>query len=205
MQENAPRSDILNFLKRNESSVGELSSQLGISSTATRQHLSILERDGLVQRKAVKEKIGRPKIFYSLTEKAEESFPKLYSNFLKWILADIIEREGAEAVRAMLGRLGTKHAAEYRERVGSNGDAEAVVALMNELGCISELEREDGHVRIKAYNCYIYDAAVEFGDIMCEFALKCIGSLLNKQVVLTSSIAHGDRYCVFEFDGASEV
>ena len=205
MQVNGPRSEILSLLKRSESSVDELSQQLGISPTAARQHLSILERDGLVQRTAVKEKIGRPKIYYSLTIKAEAYFPKLYNNFLKWILADMIEREGQEAVRAMLGRLGTKHAAEYKERVGSDGNAEAVVALMNELGCLSELEREDGHLRIKAYNCYIYDAAMEFGDIMCEFALHCIGSLLDKQVALTSSIAKGDRYCVFELDGTSEI
>lgn len=203
MQVNDPRSDILNLLKRKDSSVDTLSSQLGISSTATRQHLSILERDGLVARRLVHEKVGRPKVFYSLTEKAEESFPKLYSNFLRWILADMIEREGPEAVRAMLGRLGTKHASEYKERVGSNGNVEAVVDLLNELGCIAELERDDGHTVIKQYNCYIYEAAMEFGDIACEFALKFIGSLLNEQVELTSSIAKGDRYCSFAVNGKS--
>jgi predicted ArsR family transcriptional regulator len=201
MQENAPRSDILNLLKRNDSSVGKLSSQLGISSTATRQHLSILERDGLVQRKAVKEKIGRPKIFFSLTEKSEKLFPKAYSALLTWMIKDMIEQEGAEAVGTMMGRLGTLQASYYKDRVGTDGDINSVVKVLNELGTYAELKRGDGHVLIEEYNCLINELALEFGDIVCEFDLKFIGSLLNSPVALKSCIARGDRYCSFVVHG----
>jgi predicted ArsR family transcriptional regulator len=203
MQENAPRSDILNFLKRNDSPVSDLSSQLGISATATRQHLSILERDGLVQRKAVKEKIGRPKIFYSLTEKAESHFPKAYSTFLTWMIKDMIEQEGAAAVGAMMGRLGTVQASYYKDWIGTDGDINAVVKVLNDLGTYAELKKEDGHVVIEEYNCLINELALEFGDIVCEFDLKFIGSLLNSPVALKSCIARGDRCCSFAVAGKS--
>jgi predicted ArsR family transcriptional regulator len=198
-----PRSDILNLLRLNESSADELSSQLGISSTATRQHLSILERDGLVARTSVHEKVGRPKVFYSLTEKSEELFPKAYSAFFKWIIRDMIEREGPEVVRTMMGRLGTLQASYYKEQVGIDGNIESVMEVLNELGTYAEMKRVDGQIMIKEYNCLIHEIALEFGDIVCEFNLKFIGSLLNSPVALKSCIARGDKYCSFAIEGKS--
>ena len=195
MQMGDPRSDILNFLKRRDSSVDELSPKLGISPTATRQHLSILERDGLVKRISVKEKLGRPKVIYSLTEKSEELFPKAYSDFIKWIIRDMIEREGPESVRAMMGRLGTKQASYYKERVVGDRNVESVVEILNELGAFAEIEREDGHKCIKVCNCPFYEIAMEFGEIICEFSLKFMGTLLNSPVKLKSCIANGNRHC----------
>ena len=196
MHSNGSRSDILSFLKRCESSVDELSAHLGISSTATRQHLFILERDGLVRRRAVKEKIGRPKDNYSLTEKAEELFPKAYSELCKWVFGDIIEREGPESVKAMMGRLGTNYAAQYRHRVKGTGDVASVVELLNELGAFAEEGMDEGQF-LKVSNCPFYDIAQEFGDIICEFHLKFISSLLNVPVKLDRCMANGDRDCFY--------
>jgi DeoR family suf operon transcriptional repressor len=202
MQIEDARAEILNFLKRSDASVDELSSKLGISSTATRQHLAILERDSLIKRITIKEKMGRPKIFYSLTERAEKFFPKAYSDFFKWIIQDIIESEGAERVREMMARLGVEQASYYKERVRGDGDVESVVELLNELGSFAEMEQEDGKMIIKKYNCLIYELAMEFGGMMCEFDQNFIGSLLNSSVELKSSIARGDRCCSFALNHA---
>jgi len=202
MQIEDARAEILNFLKRRDASVDELSSKLGISSTATRQHLAILERDSLIKRITIKEKMGRPKIFYSLTEKAEEFFPKAYSDFFKWIIHDIIERDGAERVRGLMARLGAEQASYYKERLRGDGDVESVVELLSELGSFAEMEQEDGQIIIKEYNCLIYELALEFGGIMCEFDQNFIGSLLNSRVELKSSIARGDKFCSFALNHA---
>lgn len=196
MHTNGSRSDILNFLKRSESSVDDLSSRLGISATATRQHLSILERDRLVKRRAVKAKIGRPKDSYSLTEKAETLFPKAYNDLCKWVIGDIIEREGPESVKAMMGRLGTKYASQYKEKVKGTGDVESVVGILNELGAFAEAGIDEGQF-LKVCNCPFYEIAQEFKDIICEFHLKFIGSLLNLPVKLLSCMAQGDEDCFY--------
>ncbi len=162
--------------------------------------MSILERDGLIKRTAVKEKTGRPKIFYSLTGKAEKFFPKAYSDFFKWIIEDIIEREGSEGVREMMVRLGAKIASYYKERLRGDGDVESVVELLNELGTFAEMKREDGKIIIKEYNCIVYELAMEFGEIICELCLSAIGSLFNSRVELKSCIAKGDRFCSYAFD-----
>ena len=197
MQIEDARAEILNFLKQQDYSVDELSTKLGISSTATRQHLAILERDGLIKRTLVKEKMGRPKIFYSLTERAEAFFPKAYSEFFKWIIQDIIEREGVEMVRKLMARLGSEQASYYKGKLKRNGNVESVVELLNELGSFAVLEREDGQIIIKEYNCLIYEIAMEFGEDMCEFDRNFIGGLLNSSVELKSCMARGDRCCSF--------
>ena len=199
-----PRSAILDFLRRKDSSVDELSAQLQISASATRQHLAILERDGQIRRTAVKERVGRPKVYYSLTEKAEAAFPKVYAHFIKWLLADLLEREGEDSVRALLGRLGALQASYYQDWMTEDGGAEAVVAVLNELGAFAALKRDNGHFVIQEYNCLLYEIAMEFGDIVCEFNLKFIGSLLKSPVEQTSCIAHGDRCCSFVLEGSQE-
>ncbi len=204
MQTDNPRSAILDFLRRKDSSVDELSAQLQISASATRQHLAILERDGLIRRTSVKERVGRPKVYYSLTEKAEAAFPKVYAHFVRWLLADMLEREGEETVRALLGRLGALQASYYQDWMTEDGGAEAVVAVLNELGAFAALKRDNGHFVIQEYNCLLYEIAMEFGDIVCEFNLKFIGSLLRSPVEQTSCIARGDRCCSFQLEGSQE-
>lgn len=197
MQKNDTRRAILDVLKMRDFSVSELSSQLGLSSTATRQHLFILERDGLIKGSSVKGELGRPKFVYSLTEKAEEHFPKLYPELSKWIISDMLEREGAESVRALMGRLGAKQASFYKGRVKGDRDVESVVYLLNELGAFAEVEHTGGKTILKVCNCPLHAIVLEFGDIICEFGLQFIGTLLNAPVKLTSCMAHGDRDCFY--------
>lgn len=199
-----PRGTIIDFLRRKDSSVDELSTQLQISASATRQHLAILERDGLIRRTSVKERVGRPKVYYSLTERAEATFPKAYAHFLRWLIADMLEREGEETVRTLVGRLGSLQASYYQDRMAEDDGAEAVVAVLNELGAFAALKREDGRFVIQEYNCLLYELAMAFGDIVCEFDLKFIGSLLKSPVEQTSCIAHGDRCCSFVIEGPPE-
>jgi predicted ArsR family transcriptional regulator len=174
-----------------------LSSELGLSSTATRQHLFILERDGLIKGSSVKGDFGRPKFVYSLTEKAEVFFPKLYPELSKWIISDLLEREGAESVRALLGRLGAKQASFYKHRVKGARDVESVVYILNELGAFAAVESASSNTILKVCNCPLHEIMLEFGDIICEFGVQFIGVLLNVPVKLISCMAHGDRDCFY--------
>jgi predicted ArsR family transcriptional regulator len=197
MQKNGTRRVILNLLKMRDSSVSELSSELGLSSTATRQHLFILERDGLIKGSSVKGDFGRPKFVYSLTEKAEELFPKLYPELCKWIISDLLEREGADSVRALMGRLGAKQASFYKRRVKGARDVESVAYILNELGAFAAVEPAGGKTLLKVCNCPLHEIIREFGDIICEFGVQFIGTLLKVPVKLTSCMARGDRDCFY--------
>src|SRR5207249_987400 len=58
----------------------DLAVQLGITTSAVRQHLTGLHSDGLVEFEEVRGGPGRPKHLYRLTPAAEELFPKTYSD-----------------------------------------------------------------------------------------------------------------------------
>jgi len=73
------RRQILEYLQRHgRGTVKELGQLLGLTSTGIRQHLTVLERDGLVDVREERGHVGRPTLVYSLTEKADALFPKTY-------------------------------------------------------------------------------------------------------------------------------
>ena len=64
----ATRQDILDHLRRhNQATVKELGERLGLTSTGIRQHLTVLERDGLIEAHEERGHVGRPALVYRLT------------------------------------------------------------------------------------------------------------------------------------------
>src|SRR5215212_11448507 len=73
------REQILALLRRNgPMTAAELSDALGIGAVGVRQHLALLDRDGLVHITGVRRGVGRPSHLYALTANAEALFPKRY-------------------------------------------------------------------------------------------------------------------------------
>ena len=65
------RQEILALLRRRgEMTATELSERLGIGAVGVRQHMALLERDGLVHTAAVRRGVGRPSHLYALTPAA---------------------------------------------------------------------------------------------------------------------------------------
>jgi predicted ArsR family transcriptional regulator len=70
---------ILSHLKRSGgSTVDALASEFGLARMTVRQHLSGMERDGLVVSREERRRTGRPHMLFSLTAGGEERFPKRY-------------------------------------------------------------------------------------------------------------------------------
>lgn len=83
----ATRQAILDYLRvHREGTVRELSREFGLTTTGIRQHLVILEGEGLVVYRDVKGRVGRPALAYRLTEEAEARYPKGYERLLVAIL-----------------------------------------------------------------------------------------------------------------------
>lgn len=56
--------------------LADLQRDTGLSRSALRQHLILLERDGFVQERLLRGRTGRPPIFYQPTSAAEGSRPR---------------------------------------------------------------------------------------------------------------------------------
>src|SRR5436309_6608149 len=83
----ASQEEIVRLLRRQgDLTVDELSRLMGISAVAVRQHLEILEADGLLASRTQRRPIGRPRRLYRLTDAADDLFPKSYSTLAQMIL-----------------------------------------------------------------------------------------------------------------------
>src|SRR5215469_18601107 len=88
--------------------VEDLSQGLGITANAVRQHLTALERDGLVAKGETQSSGGRPEQLYELTAAGNELFPRHYPSLrncsLTWCAPRKTATPCANALRAWAGQ-----------------------------------------------------------------------------------------------------
>lgn len=70
---------ILHALKSSaQSNIESLADAADVSPITVRHHLNSLQAEGLIEVESVRRKVGRPYYVYSLTEKGNELFPKIF-------------------------------------------------------------------------------------------------------------------------------
>src|SRR3990172_12719227 len=117
LQIQATRLQILEYLQRHgRATVKDLGNLLGLTSTGIRQHLTVLERDGLVAAHEERGRVGRPTLVYVMTEKADSLFPKTYDLLANVLLEEIRATEGNEKLQHILQNVAHRLAAPYAER-----------------------------------------------------------------------------------------
>jgi DeoR family suf operon transcriptional repressor len=194
------RYDILKILKKECCTVDDLSSKIGISSTAIRQHITILEKEALVRGERLKEGIGRPKVVYFVTEKAEELFPKYYSWLTESMIGEIIETHGEEELEIIFKKIGIKFSQLYIERVQGKSLEERILIIadiLNEWGAYASVESNGEYYLLKNYNCSFYDVAQKYPQV-CNVHTTFLEQLLEQNPDKTASMARGNDYCAYQ-------
>lgn len=194
------RGVMLHLLRNREAgmTLDELAGIIGVSRNAIRQHITGLERDGLVKPVAVRRTGRRPSRAYGLTELGGEHFPRQYDRLALSLLEAIDERLGPEAAEVVLDAMVEDLALAWLpelERLEREARRERVLGLMNELGYHAgpAAEPEDG---IRAVNCVFHNVARR-NRAVCRFDEKLLSRLLGDEVRLTSCMALGDGACLF--------
>src|SRR6516165_772911 len=94
----ATRRRILELIKKaGESRAEEIAGRLGISVQGTRQHLTALERDGLIEHRQRRNGLGRPKYLFELTAAGDSLFPRNYADLTNELL-DYVQDEDPNMV-----------------------------------------------------------------------------------------------------------
>lgn len=190
---------LLAELQRNRGAgmtVDELSASLAVSHNAVQQHLTALQRDGLVEVTATRATGGRPGRAYAPTEAGLELFPRRYAQLADGLIRHSRELFGAEGLERLLESLAEETAESCEQRLkGLTGKArlEAVVAILNELGYDATLN-SDGSVT--AHNC-VFHQLTRAGREVCGFDRTLLGTLLGAGVDHDSCIADGHACCKF--------
>ena len=199
----ATRQEILDHIRRHgEATVRDLASVLGLTTTCIRQHLSVLERDGLITVHETRGRIGRPALVYSLTPAGDALFPHRYDDLSILLLDEVRALAGTRGLQSVLMRLATRSAEPYRARVQAKKLPERIdetVSVINERGCLAEAisqHGEAGEYLINQYTCPFPNVARIHRGV-CAMEVEFIKQLTGGDVRLTNSLLRGDSCCTY--------
>lgn len=173
-------------------SVDQLVEKIGVTANAVRQHLTVLERDGLVAHEARPAPRGRPQHIYRLSERGQEAFPRRYRELAEAVMQELGEQLPGEALGRAMRRMGKRAAASFgNDRTPVPG----VARLMKHLGY--EATATSGN-EIVARNCVFHQLARRFPSI-CEFDLAFMEAATGRKVEHRECMLRGGTCCRFRF------
>ncbi len=195
------RQEILNLLKaRGPLTVEQLSQYLGISPMGVRQHLIVLEREGLIIPAKKRQGTGRPAHLWHLTPKGEELFlPRRYGTLAASILQVMEEMEGEEKVRELLRRWMKQRGVEYRrylEGLPLEDKVFRLAKMLDEEGFMATANREEKGWSLTLHNCILFHMVNAF-PYLCQLTKETYLTCLDVPVEQRNCIAHGGWCCSY--------
>jgi predicted ArsR family transcriptional regulator len=201
------RARIVERLREGDQPVADLAEALGLSEVAVRRHLGVLERDGLLTARTVRNGgPGRPGARYTLTGKARRLFPDQSAEFANEVLDYLEAEHGREGLRGFLrwrqARQGDRYAAVLAGTDPDDvaGRAEQLTALLEHDGFMPELEQvaaPDGAtvLELKQGHCAIQEVAQAHPEV-CAYEAALFRDVLGAKVSRRQTIAGGADACV---------
>jgi predicted ArsR family transcriptional regulator len=191
---------ILNHLnRRGHGTVRDLAVMLKLTTTGVRQHLTLLERDGLVEAHEERGRVGRPAHVYRLTESGERLFPRNYDTLANLMLEEVRAMAGADALQRLLRRVSSRLAERYGERVEGRTLAdrvEATAAVLREQGCVVETEQRGDEFFLRQCTCPYPNIARQHSAV-CTVEVDFVRRMTGTDAKLTSSLLRGDDACTY--------
>jgi predicted ArsR family transcriptional regulator len=196
----ATRQQILDFLReRGAAGVRDLGVHLDLTATGVRQHLTVLEREGLVTASEVRGRVGRPALAYRLTTEGEARYPKGHERMLAALLATLERRLPETELRAVMAETAAALAIEQPGAARTASPADRVAAACEALRgqhTLAEWTRDVDGFLLNARTCP-YDSAGGTHPATCEMDVAYIGAITGMAVELVAARQRGDEACCF--------
>jgi predicted ArsR family transcriptional regulator len=194
------REQILTLLQHEgESDVQGLAEALSLSIPTIRHHLTILERDALINRQPLRGQVGRPKHVFSLSSKGQAQFPKRYAQLSLELLTEIKATYGCDSAEPLLERMAKRLLRERQVETADKGieaRADALVQLLNQDGFVAEWEMGEDVLTLTQHTCPYQAVAQQHAEV-CRFDTALIEGVLDQPVRRTQCLRDGDPACTF--------
>ncbi|GAC1329575.1 MAG: transcriptional regulator [Chloroflexota bacterium] len=160
------RRHILQHIKKHGTArTDEIARAVGITVQGTRQHLTALERDGMLLHREERDGHGRPKYVYELTQQGDTLFPRRYADLTNELL-HYVQDENPELLERIFDRRAQRRIDQALERSEGLGFADrvAVVAqILDEDGYLADFQAyDDGTFLITEHNCAVLSVAARY-------------------------------------------
>jgi predicted ArsR family transcriptional regulator len=195
------RQVILDFVKRRGLARAEdIATHAGITPSGIRQHLTALERDGLLACRERREGPGRPKHFYELTESADALFPRRYDDLANELLS-YVQDESPDLVARVFERRAARRLENGRLRTaGLPFDAKVreVAKILDDDGYLADFQAQpDGSYLITEHNCAVLGVARKYA-MACGSELQFLQDLLPEaEVERVAHMLSGAHVCAY--------
>jgi predicted ArsR family transcriptional regulator len=200
------RTEVLELLrKRRAATADDISGELHITPNAVRQHLTQLERAGLVNSTPLRQKRGRPALMFSLTSRADALFPKRDGQLASMILSELQELSGPEGVDELFRRVALRRAVSLRPQLQGlsfKEQLDRLVAWIGRAGTLAEYEEGNDAVTVTIHNCPFRNTALKFPQV-CGITPHLLSDLLGTPVSQATSIHRRDPHCSFVLERPS--
>ena len=151
------RGQIVSLLRKSERTVEELARALSLTDNAVRNHLSALERDGLVQSAGVRRGggVGKPAALYELRPDALPLLSRAYAPVLSTVMDVLVDELAPARAEAVLQEVGRRLARTVGGPASGNLDAriQAGAAVLTSLGGDVEITEGDAEHRLEGAGC----------------------------------------------------
>lgn len=196
------RQEILEILKADgQATVEDLAERLELTPMTIRHHLNVLQAQNLVEASKVRrsQKVGRPRLVYTLTEAADDLFPQSYGELASYLVSEVKEMLGPEETKAIFRRVADRVAKEAPPAVEGQTFEERldeVVDFLGEQGFLSTWDKTDEGYVLTNINCP-YRQVSRMHDEVCIMDTTLINQLLDVDLQRTSSMRQGEGACSF--------
>ena len=208
--ETPARERVLFHLKaRGPQSASQLARRLGVTAVAVRQHLQRLAAEDLVDFEDERERVGRPRRIWRLTERAQGRFPDTHADLTVELLDAVRRTFGESGLDKLISQRTREQAKSYRRRMpGRAASLEQRVAALARIrrdeGYMAEYSRRsDGSLLLIENHCPIC-AAARTCQGLCRDELGLFRRLLGRgaKVERTEHLLQGARRCAYRIEAA---
>lgn len=175
---------------------------LGTTGEAVRQQLVRLAEEGLVSSHSVSQGVGRPSLFWDLTEAGNKRFPDTHADLTVQLLHSVRTILGDDALDTLIAHRETETRRQYQTRLKDLSLDERVKELADirsAEGYMADAEkREDGSWLLIENHCPIC-AAADACQGFCRSELQVFRAVLGPDVSVnrTEHILAGARRCAY--------
>jgi predicted ArsR family transcriptional regulator len=211
------KSQILESIKRlGAADMDQLAGRTGLARTTLREHLALLERDGLVQRSHQRKGPGRPALQYRLTRQGDERFPSEERELLGDLIRYLQDEGKQHLIQAFFETFWDKRAAracelmraaaESREAEPVHGEPltpglKALSGLLESEGFMPEIhyDKTGNTLVVRECNCP-FKSVIRETRLPCRLEARFYEKIFGQKVTRTSFIPDGDDACTYRIE-----
>jgi predicted ArsR family transcriptional regulator len=164
-----------------------------------RHHLNVLQAQGLVAATTVRrsQKVGRPRLVYTLTEEADDLFPQSYGELALHLVSEIKETMGPEQTEDIFRRIAERIAKEapstypgqtFEQRL------DQVTGFLGQQGFILRWEKSDDGYVLANINCPYRQVTRQHPEV-CAMDAVLLEQLLGVEPEPLGTLREGDHVC----------